>query len=384
MNLNTIIISTLLSFLISFISIPLVKKIGFNLNIIAKTNNRTVHKGIIPRIGGVSIYLGLLAGFFVCQRADPQINAIMVAGFLVFMMGLIDDIHDIRPWQKVVVQLLAASIIIFYGKIYLRNVPLPIVINPTIYYWLCVIITYFWIIGITNALNLIDGLDGLCAGVSIISCVTISFISAFYQNRFDIALLAMTLAGGIGGFLVYNKHPASIFMGDCGALFIGFMISVISLLGFGFKSSAFFTLGAPITVLLLPILDTTIAIIRRRLENKSFSEADKNHIHHQLILNLKMPVDLAVYSLWGFTIGAAIISIIYLNNKTAGIIMFIILLLGIEIFIEITGMVHRRYHPILAIINLFLKNEKLPSFTEGDQSFINLLRRKIGEMCERK
>jgi len=133
------------------------------------------------------------------------------------------------------------------------------------------------VIGITNAVNLIDGLDGLAGGISVIILVVIATLSLL-EGRSDIMMLSLILAGSTLGFLMYNSHPASIFMGDCGALFLGFVISAISLLGF--KSSTLITLGLPILLLGIPILDTISAIIRRKLSGKSFSDADKNHLHH--------------------------------------------------------------------------------------------------------
>ncbi|MBO6046408.1 MAG: undecaprenyl/decaprenyl-phosphate alpha-N-acetylglucosaminyl 1-phosphate transferase, partial [Erysipelotrichaceae bacterium] len=232
---------------ISLVSVPIIGKIAKKLNIIAEINKRTVHHGVIARTGGYAIYFSFIicAAWFL--KTDQQINSILIGGFIVFMTGFIDDIYTLKPKQKLLGQILGTLVVIFYGGITLGNLPLSF-LPDNVVSWISILISIGWIIGITNAINLIDGLDGLCAGVSMIVLGTISIISLRY-GRTDIASLSNILIGAIGGFLFFNFHPAKIFMGDCGALFIGFMIASISLLGFGFKSTAFFTLGAPIVVL---------------------------------------------------------------------------------------------------------------------------------------
>ena len=209
---------------------------------------------------------------------------------------------------------------------------------------------------------MIDGLDGLCAGVSTIVLIAIAMTSLVF-SRTDIAAISVLLAGAICGFLCYNFHPASIFMGDCGALFIGFMISVISLLGFGYKSSAFFTLGAPIVMLAVPIMDTFLAIIRRRLRGQKFSDADREHLHHTLMFKLDLGQTRSVIILYVATTLFALSAYVYVFDKKLGLLIFLGLILIFELFIEYTGMVNTHYKPILATLNLFLKNPNLPSFS---------------------
>ena len=180
---------------------------------------------------------------------------------------------------------------------------------------------------------------------SIIVLVTISLTSLTY-GRTDISSLSLLLAGAIGGFLVYNFHPASIFLGDCGALFIGFMIAVISLLGFGYKSSSFFTLGAPIVVLMVPIMDTFIAIIRRKVHHKSFSEADRNHLHHKLMFSLELGQTKSVLILYTVTVLFSLCSYLYLFDKVGATILFVALMLLFELFVEATNMIDRKYKTI--------------------------------------
>lgn len=352
----TVILSFVVTTIISALMIPLVIKAGNQLGIVAHMNKRTVHKHEIARIGGYAIYLSSLIGSALFLKADHQINAIMVAGFIIFMVGLYDDSHDLSPKVKLIFEVIAALIVIVYGEIYIKGFGY---FPSDAMTFLSGIVTLFWIVGITNAINLIDGLDGLSAGISIIVLVTISMTSLL-SGRSDIASLSLILAGSIMGFLFFNFHPAKIFMGDCGALYIGFMISVISLLGFGYNASAFFTLGAPIIVLMVPIMDTLIAILRRKIHHKKFSEADRGHLHHNLMFKLKLGQRKSVLVLYLITFLFSLSSYLYYYNPTAGTILFIALMIMFEIFVEVTNMISRKYKPILTIVNIFIDSDKLP------------------------
>ena len=352
----SLIMSFVVTMVITALLIPIVMKIGAKLGIVAHKNKRTVHKVEVPRIGGYAIYISSIIGMVIFLKTDPQINAILIASFLVFFIGLFDDVHDLSPKTKLIVELIAALIVILYGDIYLKGFDFLPANWPPI---LPGAITVLWIVGITNAINLIDGLDGLSSGISIIVLFTIS-ITSLTSGRTDIASLSLVLAGAIMGFLFYNFHPAKIFLGDCGALYIGFMISVISLLGFGYNVSTFFTLGAPIVVLMVPIMDTLIAIIRRKVHHKKFSEADKAHLHHNLMFKLKLGHRKSVIVLYGITFLFSLTSYIYLYDSLLGTIMFIILMLIFELFVEMTNMVSRKYKPLLTIINIFIQSDRLP------------------------
>lgn len=365
-----IILSFVVAMIISALLVPIVKIVGDKLNIIALQNERTIHNGRIVRIGGYAIYISFIICAYIFLKTDVQINSILFSSFLVFMIGLYDDIHDVSPKVKLIVEIIAASIIIFYGKIMLRGITIPY-LPGDICEWISIGITYLWIIGITNAINLIDGLDGLSSGISTIVLVTLSLTSLHF-GRTDIAALSLLLAGATVGFLFYNFHPASIFMGDNGALFLGFMISVISLLGFGYKSSAFFTLGAPIIVLAVPIMDTIMAILRRKLRKKKFSEADREHLHHQLMFNLNLGQKKSVLILYGATVLFSLSSYIYLFDKKAAIFLFVVLIIAFELFVEYTQMISRRYRPLLTIINLFIHSEKLPVLSEPEPDIYTL------------
>lgn len=352
----TVILSFVVTTIISACLIPLINKAAMQLGIVAHMNKRTIHTHEIARLGGYAIYISSLIGSVLFLKTDHQINAILIAGFIIFMVGLYDDVHDLSPKVKLIFEIMAAVIVIVYGEIFIKGfVYFP---NDAITIF-SGIVTLFWIVGITNAINLIDGLDGLAAGISIIVLVTIS-VTSILAGRSDIASLALVLAGSILGFLFFNFHPAKIFLGDCGALYIGFMIAVISLLGFGYNASAFFTLGAPVIVLMVPIMDTLIAIIRRKVHHKKFSEADRGHLHHNLMFKLKLGQKKSVLILYLVTFLFSLTSYLYYFDPVTGTILFIGLMIMFEIFIEVTDMISRKYKPVLTILNIFVRSDKLP------------------------
>lgn len=359
----TVVLSFVVTMILSAAMIPLIIKVGNQLGIVAHMNKRTVHKHEIARIGGYAIYISSLIGSMLFLKTDHQINAILISGFIIFMVGLYDDVHDLSPKVKLIFEMLAALIVIVYGQVYIKGFGYFPSDAMTL---LSGIVTLFWIIGITNAINLIDGLDGLSAGISIIVLVTIS-VTSILSGRSDIAALSLVLAGSIMGFLFFNFHPAKIFMGDCGALYIGFMISVISLLGFGYNASGFFTLGAPIIVLMVPIMDTLIAILRRKIHHKKFSEADRGHLHHNLMFKLNLGQRKSVLILYLVTILFSLSSYLYYYNQMAGTILFIALMILFEIFVEITDMISRKYKPLLTLGNVFIDSDKLPKIKFLDQ-----------------
>lgn len=191
-------LSFVVTFIISLILVPAIAKISKRLGIIAQTNNRTIHKGIIARTGGYAIYVSFLVGTMIFLKTDTQINSILIGGFIIFITGFYDDIHDLSPRLKLLGQIIAALVVIFYGGISLKGFTLPF-LPSSVSYFTAICITILWIVGITNAVNLIDGLDGLCSGISIIVLVTISLTSLTY-GRTDISSLSLLLAGAVGGF----------------------------------------------------------------------------------------------------------------------------------------------------------------------------------------
>ena len=335
-----------LPFVISLVLVPVCKMIGLKLGFYAVENARTVHHGRIVRIGGVAIFLAFLISLAVLWAADDTLNGILIGGFLVFMGGLLDDIYDLRPRYKLLFQVSGTLIAMIVGKLYLTEIhAFSFVLTSPLITWP---IYFFWIVGISNAINLIDGLDGLSSGISTIVTLTIGLIG-FFMGRRDICILTLCLSGAILGFLPYNFHPASIFVGDCGAQFMGFTIACISLLGF--KTTALITLGLPMLVLFIPISDTLVAIIRRKLKGKRIFEADKGHLHHVLMFKLRLGHRNTVLILYVVTALFAAAAILTYMNPRYGIVMILILLIIADMFMEFTGMINPKWHPMLNILN---------------------------------
>lgn len=348
----------ILPLVISLVLVPLCKQVGFKLGIYAVENKRTVHHGKIVRIGGVAIYISFLLSLAILWSTDDTLNGIVLGGSIVFLGGLLDDIYDLKPKQKLLFQIAGAIVAMKVGGLAIDAVHFfSLDITNKIFTYG---ISFLWIVGITNAINLIDGLDGLSSGICTIVTMTIGLLG-FFMGRRDICILALCLSGAILGFLPYNFHPASIFVGDCGAQFMGFTIACMSLLGF--KTTAMITLGLPILILFIPISDTLIAMLRRKLRHQSMTQADKGHLHHILMIKLKLGhrrTVIVLYIVTALFAGSAILT--YFKPK-AGVIMILVLLLLSDIFIEYTGMINPKWHPLLSISNkLFGK----PKMEEGE------------------
>ena len=342
----------LVPFLIAAISTPIVKWIAKELKAYAEINERTIHTKIIARIGGVAIYVAFIISMAIFMKADAQIRGVLIGATIMFIGGLIDDLVNLSPKNKFAFQFVAAFILMFVGRVMLDKIylPLGVTIDMGI---VSFIVTFFWITGITNAVNLIDGLDGLAGGICVIILLVVASLSMI-DGRLDICMLALILAGAILGFLLFNFHPASIFMGDCGALFLGFMVSAISLMGF--KSSTFITLGLPILLCAVPIVDTLSAIVRRKLSGKRFDEADKNHLHH--VLMRRFGHRNTVLILYSVTASFGIVAYIYILNQKLGLLCLFIMALAVEMFLEKSHMISSSYHPLVSFMNLVFKKDK--------------------------
>lgn len=272
------------AFIISLLITPLVRKGAVLIKVIdVPRDKRRVHKKPTPLLGGIAIYVAFMSVLILKKGVITNSEiAIMLGATVIAIGGFLDDKFDIKPWQKLAFQIVATVIVLAFGlKIEILTNPFSDN-NPFINIELLAIpITILWVVGITNAFNLIDGLDGLSAGVALISSATI-FIIAILNNRMEAATLTLILCGAIGGFLPYNFNPASIFMGDTGAQLLGFLLATISIEG-AIKSATAFALAVPILTLGLPIYDTIFAMIRRKVNGKPMMQADRGHLHHRLL-----------------------------------------------------------------------------------------------------
>lgn len=269
----------LLAALVSYVLTPYIKKLAFMIGAIDKPDNRKVHKRIMPRLGGLAIYIAFMIAAVMSLELTRDIIGILLGGTVIVGVGVLDDKYQLPAKVKLLGQIAAACVLVLFGiKIEWVNNPFGGYLYTD---WLAVPLTVFWVISFTNVVNLIDGLDGLAAGVSAIASVTVILV-AVQMGYYHIAVMTAALAGGIIGFLRYNFNPATIFMGDTGSMFIGYMLAAISVYG-AVKTAATVALIVPFIALGLPIMDTAFAIMRRYSNGRPIFQPDKGHFHHRLL-----------------------------------------------------------------------------------------------------
>ena len=273
-------IALVCAILLAYTLTPIVRVLAFKLGAIdIPRDNRRMHKKPIPRIGGLAIFFSFFITSLLFCNIDHQLMTVLGGSMLMVLLGVLDDIYALNPWLKLIWQLGVATATVLSGiKIDQINIGGSYV---ELGIW-SIPITVLWIAGLTNAINIIDGLDGLSCGVSTISSVSIFFVIVIQGGDYTSALITLILIGSCLGFLPFNKNPAKIFMGDTGALFLGYTLSVISVEGM-FKSHALISLIVPLIIFALPLADTAFAIIRRLLAGKSPFSADRGHLHHKLV-----------------------------------------------------------------------------------------------------
>ncbi|MCM3741624.1 undecaprenyl/decaprenyl-phosphate alpha-N-acetylglucosaminyl 1-phosphate transferase [Oceanobacillus luteolus] len=269
----------MIAFIASFLLTYLVKKFAVKIGAVDFPNYRKIHKEVKPRLGGIAIFLGALIGGLYLMPQHEHLPEIVLGALVIIITGALDDRFSIKPIAKLTGQLVAASFIVSSGLI-IERVTLPFIGTIDLGFF-SVLITVLWVVGITNAINLIDGLDGLATGVTTIALISI-FIMALADAQIIVAYISIVLIGANIGFLPHNFYPAKIYMGDTGSNFLGFMVAVVSMLGL-FKNVAFLSFVVPIIVLAVPIFDTIVAIIRRAYNKENIMAADNKHIHYQLI-----------------------------------------------------------------------------------------------------
>ena len=307
---------------------PFIKKLANHIGAMDIPNARKVHSIPIPRLGGLGIYLGFLLGYMFFGEPTAQMNSILIGSFIIVLTGVIDDIKPLKASHKFLGQLAATLIVVFYGGILLKELSaFGFYANFGIF---SPLVTIFFILGCINCMNLIDGLDGLAGGISAIFFLTIGII-ATCKGQYELAfVLSFIMFGSCLGFLFYNFHPASIFMGDSGSMFLGFIMAIISLLKY--KNVMMTSIIVPLLILTIPISDTLFAIIRRKLKGESISTPDKMHIHHQL-LKRNLGQRTTVILIYIATSLFAAASIVYvLKDANLGYILYGILLFCVLIF----------------------------------------------------
>jgi|LGOV01.1.fsa_nt_gb UDP-GlcNAc:undecaprenyl-phosphate GlcNAc-1-phosphate transferase len=304
----------LVAFVMCFILTPISMKIARRINAIdLPKGERKIHTKPIPRLGGIAIFLATLATmFYYSNYSFNIILGISLGAIVIVITGILDDIYDLPAKIKLLMQIVAAVIVVSFGiriEIFTNYFASAGYINLGI---LSIPLTIFWIVGITNTVNLIDGLDGLAAGIAMIASFTLAYI-ALLNNRVETATLLVILAGSSLGFLPYNFNPAKVFMGDSGSLFLGYFLSVVSILG-AVKGAAAITYFLPVLALGLPIFDTSYAILRRMVNKRPIMEADKGHLHHKL-LDIGFDHKRAVLVLYSISILLGITAVFCSTNR---------------------------------------------------------------------
>ena len=272
------------AFLVALVATPVVKSLAFRVGAVdVPKDSRRMHNHPIPRMGGLAIFLGFLLSVLLFADLTVQLRGMLLGSVIIVVLGIFDDIYALSAKLKLVVQIVAALVAVFSGNV-IQTLSNPNVFSADPYWdlgWLAIPVTVIWIVAITNAVNLIDGLDGLACGVSTISSMTLLVISLLVSDA-PVAILMAALAGSCLGFLPYNLNPAKIFMGDTGSTFLGYILAVVSIQGL-FKFYTIISFAVPFLMLGLPIFDTCFAFIRRIAHGQSPMHADRSHVHHRLI-----------------------------------------------------------------------------------------------------
>lgn len=324
------------SAILALVLTPLVRTLARRYGMVAKPKTDRWHKKPTAMLGGVAIWLAVVVSYLVFIRPATQgwghfpgsfLDVVMGASTFLFLVGLADDFLHTKPYQKLIGQVMGSAFIIYYG----------LALPWTSYSALNVALTIFWLIGITNAVNLLDNMDGLASGIAIIASgfLALSFLAT---GQLTEALMLMTFAGALLGFLVYNSSPASIFMGDCGSMFIGFFLASAALVNVsgGRSRSLLPVLAVPILVLFIPIFDTTFVTILRKLSGRAASQGGRDHTSHRLVA-LGMSERHAVWMLYGLAALSGVLALLVqevkLDVSLAAIAGFTILLTLLGVYL---------------------------------------------------
>ena len=324
------------AFLVALITTPIVKSLAQKWGAVdVPQDGRWMHDHPIPRMGGLAIFLGFLLSvilfipFVQTDGLGMQLQGMLLGAVIIVVLGILDDIYALPALPKLIVQIVAAVIAVCSGNV-IETISNPNIFSNDLYWelgWLSIPVTVIWIVAVTNAVNLIDGLDGLACGVSTISSMTVLVIALTVAEP-TVAVLMACLAGGCIGFLPYNTNPAKIFMGDTGSTFLGYVLAVVSIQGL-FKYYTLISFVVPFLMLGLPIFDTCFAFIRRIAHGQSPMHADRSHIHHRLIdmgLNQKQAV--AVLYVISAILGLSAVVLTTIGSLRAMLLLFAMCIAG--------------------------------------------------------
>ncbi|MCP4024482.1 MAG: undecaprenyl/decaprenyl-phosphate alpha-N-acetylglucosaminyl 1-phosphate transferase, partial [Desulfobacteraceae bacterium] len=270
----------ILSFFLTIALVPVFKRVAFRMNIVDVPNARKVHLLPMPKTGGISMAIGAFVPMILWVSHNNFVNSVLVGAAIIVVFGIVDDINPLSAKHKILPQTAAALIVILFGNVRITCLGELTAYTGTLPWFISVPLTLVVILGITNAINLSDGLDGLAGGISILSFIMIVFL-AYQSGNLEVAVMAMAVVGGIAGFLRYNTHPAVLFMGDAGSQLLGFLSIVFAIVLT--QSNTPYSKILSLTIIGFPILDTLTVMIERIIKKRSPFQADKNHFHHRLL-----------------------------------------------------------------------------------------------------
>ncbi len=326
MSIGIGICAILSAFVISFLLVPLTARLAFKIGAIDRPNIRKVHAQKMPRLGGLGIFVSFTLVSLIFVETSGPFWGVIIGACIITVVGVLDDIYHLSPLMKLAGQAVAAVVAMSFGVL------VHFMTNPFDgLFWLgylSIPITFLWIVGITNAVNLIDGLDGLAAGVSAIAALTMAIVAMVLGDQLNIVWAALILVGAILGFIPYNFYPARTFMGDGGSNLLGYLLACLAILG-SLKSTAVISIFIPIVILGIPIFDTFFAIIRRINRNASILRPDKDHLHHRLMalgISHRTSVIIIYFISGGF--GLVACTLTFLTGPKASL-LFALLILGI-------------------------------------------------------
>ena len=314
------IIQFVLAFVIVFAITPAVRLLARRYSLVSKAGDDRWRKDPVPLLGGLSLWFSFILLSAILTDLSFEIIVIMLASSGVFFLGFIDDVFGLNPQYKLVGQIIISSLLILSG-IMIKIIPYPVLSIP---------LTIFWIVGITNAFNLLDNMDGLSAGIAFVASILI-FIFSLKSGNHAVASLAIIISGSTLGFLKYNFNPASIFMGDCGSMFLGFLLSVLAILGtWHHATNLAGALLVPILVLGIPIFDTSFVTITRKMKGLPVQQGGKDHISHRLV-SLGFTEKKAVLFLYVFSFSIGMTTFYLIDKPLILCVMGIIIAIGLYI-----------------------------------------------------
>jgi UDP-GlcNAc:undecaprenyl-phosphate GlcNAc-1-phosphate transferase len=350
------------AFLLCFLFTPLCRYVATRLKLLDQPDlERKLHKMPIPRLGGCAIVAAYAGALLIVVRFAPSseqihiqhrelIRLMLPAAAIIFLVGFVDDLINIKPWQKLLGQIAGAALAIGLGTLYAPGV--LSIGSGSIPLWINLPITLIWLIACTNAVNLIDGLDGLAAGVGLLATIA-TLLAGLFTGNSGLVLATMPLAGALLAFLYYNFAPASIYLGDCGSLTIGFMLGGFSLV-WSHHNASVFSFAAPLMVLALPLLDAGLAILRRYLRNTPIFSGDRGHIHH-MVMARGYETKHAALILYAVCAVAALLALL----QSLGSRHFHIAILLVFLTLVVAGLQYLRYAELSAAFRTLFRHNLL-------------------------